>query len=329
MRDRLSHLQALSEWEEHLQQLEDSEYGEGGDGETGGYEGSPGRHGETAGEFGETVSVADTFSSVDLEEEVVGQAVVWDNEEEVEEVLEEAQGVRREIQLLRLDVKRLRDQNSRLLSEPTRTTAIKRDANAIGGDIKTRGEDTLAQLRKMDAHARELEAEHGVNSAVARIARTQYACLSNGFRDAMTDYNEAEMSHRNACSAHIRRQMEIIGRQVTAEELDEMLEEGRWNVFADNVLADGKTARAAFNQIERRHQELVDLEKRIRSVHEVFLDVALLVEEQGFMIDAIDTHVQKTDAHLGEALVRLGKARKHDRNNPFKKMFCGCFPCFK
>ncbi|XP_041950881.1 syntaxin-11-like [Alosa sapidissima] len=310
MRDRLSHLQALSESEEHLAQLEESEYGEDAVSVA-------------------TVSVADTFTSVDLEEDLAPQAVVWDNGEEVEEVLVEAQEVRREVQMMRLDVRRLREQNARLLSEPTRTTTIKRDSNAIAGDIKTRGQDTLARLRKMDAHARELEDEHGVNSAVARIARTQYACLSNGFRDAMADYNAAEMSHRDTCKAHIQRQMEIVGRDVSGEQIEEMLEGGRWNVFADNVLAEGKTARSALGQIERRHQELLELESRVRSVHEVFLDVAMLVEEQGPMLDAIHTHVQKTDAQLGEALVRLGRANKHDKSNPFKKMFCGCFPCYK
>ncbi|XP_041950884.1 syntaxin-11-like [Alosa sapidissima] len=239
----------------------------------------------------------------------------------VEEVLEEAQEVRREVQMLRLDVKRLREQNARLLSEPYFSGELQRDSNGIGGDIKTRGQDTLARLRKMDAHARELEDEHGVNSAVARIARTQYACLSNGFRDAMADYNAAEMSHRDTCKAHIQRQMEIVGRDVSGEQIEEMLEGGRWNVFADNVQSEGKTARSALGQIERRHQELLELESRVRSVHEVFLDVAMLVEEQGPMLDAIHTHVQKTDVATGDALLKIQTAKKHDKNNPLKKLF--------
>ncbi|XP_063079002.1 syntaxin-11-like isoform X1 [Engraulis encrasicolus] len=273
------------------------------------------------------------MTTVDLEDEdeevVWGRAVVWDNAEDVEEVLQEAQEIRREIQLLKLDVKRLREQNGRLLSEPTRTTAVKHDANAIGQDIKRRGEEVLGRLRRMDEHTREREAELGVNTAVARIGRTQYACLSNAFRDAMSEYQQVEMSHRQACSNQIRRQMEIVGRDMTSEQLDDVMENGQWNVFADNLLAEGKTARTALNQIERRHQELLDLERRIRSVHEVFLDVAMLVEEQGPMMDSILTHVQKADAHLEEALVRLTKAKKHDKANPFKRMFCGCFPCYK
>ncbi|MCJ8743776.1 hypothetical protein PDJAM_G00098040 [Pangasius djambal] len=298
MRDRLSNLQALSVSRSNL---EEQEYAD---------------------------SVSDSFSNVELEEEFPQQAIIFGNNE-MDAVFDEAQDTRREIQLIHLDVKRLREQNTRILSEPTRTSTIKRDSNAIAADIKSRGEDLLKRLREMDSHAKKLEEEHGINSAVARIARTQYAGLSNSFRDVMMEYNEAEMNHREMCKTHIQRQMEIVGREVTCEQIEEMLENGQWNVFSDNILTEGKTARSALTQIESRHRDLLELENRLKSIHEVFLDVAILVEDQGPMIDYIFTNIQKTDAKLEEVLIQLDQAKRHDKNNPFKKMFCSCFPCYK
>ncbi|XP_051955103.1 syntaxin-11-like [Xyrauchen texanus] len=271
---------------------------------------------------------SDSFSNVDLED-FNQQAVIYDSSDQMESVLDEAQETRCEIQLIRLEVKRLKEQNTRLLSVPTRTTHIKRNANVIVSDIKHRGEDVLARLHKMDTHAKELEEEHHVNSAVARIARTQYATLSNNFRDAMTEYNDAEMSHKESCKLHIQRQMEIVGREVSSEQIEEMLENGQWNIFSDNIISEGKTARSALNQIESRHRDLLELESRLKSLHEVFLDVAMLVEEQGPMTDYILNNVQKTDALLCEVLVKLKRAKRYKNNNPFKKIFCGCFPCAK
>ncbi|KAI7799468.1 syntaxin-11b.1 [Triplophysa rosa] len=294
MRDRLDHLQTVSVSSLHVEEME-----------------------------------SDSFSNVDLEEDFAQQAVIFDNSEKMEFVLDEAQETRREIQLIRLEVKRLKDQNTRLLSEPTRTTHIKQDANVIVGGIKTRGEDILARLHKMDAQAKNLEEENGVNSAVARVARTQYATLSNNFRDAMTEYNDAEMSHKENCKLHIQRQMEIVGREVSGDQIEEMLDNGQWNIFSDNFISEGKTARSALNQIESRHRDLLELEGRLKSLHDVFLDVAMLVEEQGPMTDYILNNVQKTDAKLNEVLVKLERAKRHDKNNPFKKLFCGCFPCAK
>lgn len=295
MRDRLSHLQELS-----TSNVEPMECAES--------------------------TVSETYSNVDLEYELSHEAIVFDNSPAMEEVFSQSQEVRREIQLIRLEVKRLREQNSRMLQATTTTSTIKRDSNAIGADIKARAEGVLAQLKDMDGTTHKLEEQHGSNAAVTRIARTQYVCLSNGFRDAMFDYNAAEMSHRENCKAQIQRQMEIVGREVTGDEVEEMIETGKWDVF--NVVTEGKTARSALNQIEKRHRELLDLETRINGIHEIFLDIALLVEEQGPMITTIQTNVQKTDEGIQDALTKLSAAKRHDKNNPFKKMFCSCFPCF-
>ncbi|KAL0967780.1 hypothetical protein UPYG_G00256810 [Umbra pygmaea] len=301
MRDRLSQLQELSYSTDHVEQMDTAE-------------------------SGESVS-GDSFSNVDLDEEPAHQAVVWDNTPELEEVFSKSQDVHREIQLIQLEIKRLREQNTRVLQGTTSMSIVKKDSNAIAADIKLRAEGVLAHLKEMDAFQRELETEHGFNAAVTRIARTQYACLSNGFRETMLDYNMAEMNHRENCKAHIQRQMEIVGREVTGEEVEEMIETGQWEVFNENILSEGKTARSALNQIESRHRELLDLESRIQSIHEIFLDVALLVEEQGPMMNSIQTNVQNTDTAIQEVLVKLRKAKRHDKNNPFKKMFCSCFPC--
>lgn len=278
-------------------------------------------------EYAESTA-SDSFSNVDLEEELDHEAVVFDNSPALNIVLSQSQEIHRDIQLIRLEVKRLREQNSRMLQGVTTMSTIKRDSNAIGADIKARAEGVLTHLKEIDCTAHKLEEQHGSNSAITRIARTQYACLSNGFRDAMFDYNEAEMSHRENCKAQIQRQMEIVGREVTGEDMEEMIETGQWYVFNDNIITEGRTAKSALSQIEKRHQELLDLENRIKGIHEIFLDIALLVEEQGPMLTSIQTNVQKTDESIQEAIVKLGKAKRHDRNNPFKKMFCSCFPCY-
>lgn len=241
---------------------------------------------------------------------------------DLESVFDEAQECRREIQMVRLEVKNLREQNSRIFTGAMCTgTPNTSDSNAIAADIKTRGQDMLAHLRKMNSHAKELEEKYGVNSHVARIARAQYTSVSAGFRDAMVEYNDAEMSHRESCKAYIQRQMEIVGREVTGDQIEEMLESGQWNVFSENMVSEGKTCRSALVQIESRQTELLQLERRIQSLHEVFMDVAMLAEEQRSMVDCIHTHVQSTEVGVRNVLVKLERAKRHDRSNPFKKMF--------
>ncbi|KAM9435287.1 syntaxin-11-like isoform 1-T3 [Clarias gariepinus] len=237
---------------------------------------------------------------------------------EMKAIFNEANNIRHDIHLILLDVKHFEEQNSHAWNEQQNFIL---DTNSIAANIKSRAKDVLARLRTMDMRASELEKSHGIRSALSRIARTQYAGLSSSFRDVMMEYNKAEMSHREMCKMFIQRQMEIVGREVTGEEIEEMLINDQWNIFSEGLVTEGKTIQSALSQIENRHTELLELESRIRSIHEVFLDMAMLVEEQNNMIDYIQTNVQKTDADIKSVLDKLVKAEKYDKSNPFKKLF--------
>lgn len=241
-------------------------------------------------------------------------------------VLQEAQKIRLEIQQIQNDISELKDVNYQTLNKTSDPIATKRDSNAIGADIKRRAEAVLQQLHMMNNLRGELEAERGSSDPTARIARTQYQCLTGALREVMFSYNDAELSHREACKRQIQRQMEVVGREVSTEELEEVMESGEFNVFCPQV--EGKTARSALVQIESRHRELMELEKRIEGIQELFLDVAVLTGEQGAAISNIQKNVQNTEVITQEAIAQLERAKTSDKNNPFKKMFCGCFPCF-
>nr|XP_046268812.1 syntaxin-11a [Scatophagus argus] len=263
----------------------------------------------------------------DDEERLQLQAIVFEGEEVKDSLYKEAQALRKEMLLLKMDVKRLGKQNTRFLTSVRRISSIKRDSNALGRDIKARGEAVFTRLEKLGNLSKELEEEHGPTSAVARMVRLQHISLTAAFHDAMSEYNEAEMVQRENCKTRIQRQAEIMGKEVTREQIDEMIETGKWNVFSDNLLLEGRTARSALNEIENRHKELLELESRIREIQELFLQLARLVEEQGCMVDNIEANLCATQDYVGKATVQIGKAVRYKKNNPCKKLFCCCFPC--
>ncbi|MGH0183276.1 UNVERIFIED_CONTAM: hypothetical protein FKN15_011575 [Acipenser sinensis] len=264
---------------------------------------------------------------VDNNVEMVQETIVFDEDHIMEEVYKEVQSVRRENEVLRVDIKRLGKQNNRYLTSMRRISSIKRDSNTIARDIKTRGEGIYKRLQKMEAFSKDTETKYGVNSALSRIVRAQHLALSRGFRDAMFEYNEAEMLQRDNCKTRIQRQLEIMGKDTSGEQIEDMIENGKWDVFSGNLLTDGKVARSALNEIENRHKELLELESRVRDVHDLFLQMALLVEEQGDMLDNIETNVLETENYLGEARTQIKKAVEYKRNNPCRKLCCCCFPC--
>lgn len=261
------------------------------------------------------------------EQHLEHQAILFEGEEVIDDLHREVHALRKEMLLLKMDVKRLSKQNTRFLTSVRRISSIKRDSNALGRDIKNRAKAIYARLEKMGKLSKELQEDQGPASAVARMVRSQYVSLTAAFHGAISEYNEAEMMQRENCKTRIQRQAEIMGKEVSREQIDEMIETGKWNVFSDNVLLEGRSARSALNEIESRHKELLELEARIREIHELFFHMAQLVEEQGCMLDNIEANVCTTKDYVEKATVQITKAVRYKKSNPCKKLFCCCFPC--
>lgn len=255
--------------------------------------------------------------------------IVFETDHILESLYREIQDLQNENRQLMADVKRLGKQNTRFLTSMRRLSSIKRDTNSIAKDIKARGQAIHHKLLALKAQSEAAEAQHGAHSAVARIFRAQYSALTRAFHHAMHEYNQAEMKQRANCKIRIQRQLEIVGKDVLGDQMEEMLEQGRWDVFSENLLADVKGARAALSEIENRHQELQRLEKRIRDVHELFLQMAVLVEEQSETLNVIEQNVLKTVDYTGKAKGEVRKALQYKKKNPCRTVCCFCCPCLK
>jgi len=268
-------------------------------------------------------------------------------DQDLEGVLQQAERIHLDIRQIQQDVCDLReahaqaasssnhhDHDSAAESAENRPSSASATAADIGTRIKGRVEAAIRRLHGMRALTERLEARRGADSAVARIARMQGRGLGHALREAVRSYNDVELSHRESCRRHIRRQMEIVGGDVPFddERLEEMLEEeeeGKGGVKVFGVGLEGRTASSALADIESRHQELQQLERRVRGVQEVFLDMAVLTEDQGEALESIQRNIGNTEAVVQETVGHLERANKHDDNNLFKRLFCACFPCYK
>ncbi|XVE65323.1 hypothetical protein DITRI_Ditri07aG0171800 [Diplodiscus trichospermus] len=73
----------------------------------------------------------------------------------------------------------------------------------------------------------------------------------------------------------------------------------------------------AFNEaiIEEREQGIQEIQQQIGEVNEIFKDLAVLVHEQGTIIDDIGTHIENSQAATVQAKSHLVKASKTQRSN--------------
>uniref|UniRef100_A0A8C0IQ72 Syntaxin-1A n=1 Tax=Chelonoidis abingdonii TaxID=106734 RepID=A0A8C0IQ72_CHEAB len=167
-----------------------------------------------------------------------------------------------------------------------------------------------------------IEQEEGLNrsSADLRIRKTQHSTLSRKFVEVMSEYNATQSDYRERCKGRIQRQLEITGRTTTSEELEDMLESGNPAIFSSGIIMDSNITKQALNEIETRHSEIIKLENSIRELHDMFMDMAMLVESQGEMIDRIEYNVEHSVDYVERAVSDTKKAVKYQSKARRKKI---------
>ncbi|XP_031694992.1 syntaxin-1A-like, partial [Anarrhichthys ocellatus] len=115
------------------------------------------------------------------------------------------------------------------------------------------------------------------------------------------------------------------GKVTTDEELEEMLEGGNSAVFTAGIM-DSKINQQALNEIEARHKDIMRLESSIKELHDMFVDIAMLVENQGGMIDRIEGNMDQSVGFVERAVADTKKAAKFQQEARRKQImiFCCC-----
>ncbi|XP_051525058.1 syntaxin-2-like isoform X2 [Myxocyprinus asiaticus] len=221
--------------------------------------------------------------------------------------VEEVRGVIDKISSLVNEVKK---KHSLILTAPNPDERTKEELEQLTVEIKKHANIAQTSLKSMQ---QSLPPDDQVNCAAVdvRIQKTQYSNLSRKFVEVMTQYNEIQVSFREKSKSRIQRQLEITGRITTNEELEEMLETGNPSVFTSDIISDSLITRQALNEIESRHKDILRLESSIKELHDMFMDMAMLVETQGEMIDNIEKNVNNAVEYTCHAKEQTKKAVRY------------------
>ncbi|XP_022920859.1 syntaxin-1A isoform X5 [Onthophagus taurus] len=231
----------------------------------------------------------------------------------------EVEEIRDMIDKIQANVEEVKKKHSAILSAPQSDEKTKQELEDLMADIKKTANKVRAKLKLIEQNI-EQEEQTNKSSADLRIKKTQHSTLSRKFVEVMTEYNRTQTDYRERCKARIQRQLEITGRQTTNEELEEMLEQGNPAVFTQGIIMETQQAKQTLADIEARHADIIKLENSIRELHDMFMDMAMLVENQGEMIDRIEYHVEHAVDYVQTATQDTKKALKYQSKARRKKI---------
>ncbi|XKL67672.1 hypothetical protein PGB90_003163 [Kerria lacca] len=228
----------------------------------------------------------------------------------------EVKEIREMIDRIQTNVEEVKKKHSAILSTPQTDEKVKHELEDLMADIKKTANKVRAKLKVIEQNI-EQEEYTIKSSAELRIRKTQHSTLSRKFVKVITKYNRTQTDYRERCKDRIQRQLGITGRTTTNEELEEMLEQGNPAVFTQGIIMETQQARKTLADIEARHADIIKLENSIKELHDIFMDMAMLVENQGELTDRIENNVSETVfvvnngvTDIKSAKIFIQKARK-------------------
>ncbi|XP_028831960.1 syntaxin-3 [Denticeps clupeoides] len=240
-----------------------------------------------------------------------------ENQEFMDEFFAQIEDIRTSIDKIDENVVEIKKLYSVILSAPTSDQKTQDDIEAVTNEIKKLANNARNKLKSIE---RSLESNPDERvSADLRIKKSQHAILAKKFVEVMTKYNEAQMDFRDKSKGRIARQLEITGKATTDEELEEMLEGGNAAVFTAGIMDSG-ISKEQLGEIEARHKDIMRLESSIKELHDMFVDIAMLVENQGSMIDRIESNMDQSVGFVERAVADTKKAAKFQQEARRKKM---------
>ncbi|TYJ00941.1 hypothetical protein E1A91_A13G120100v1 [Gossypium mustelinum] len=219
--------------------------------------------------------------------------------------LEEAEKVKQGMAVIRELLGKLQESNeeSKSLHKPESLKALR---NKINNDIVTvqkKARTIKAQLEEMDranaANKRLSGYKEGTLNYRTRIAVTNG--LRNKLKELMMDFQE----------------------NPDEETIEKIISDGSGGEgFLTRAVQEhgrGKVLETVV-EIQDRHDAAKEIEKSLLELHQVFLDMAVMVEAQGEQMDDIEHHVMNASHYVKDGSKELNNAKRYQRSS--RKWMC-------
>jgi len=127
----------------------------------------------------------------------------------------------------------------------------------------------------------------------------------------MHEFQAVQGSYNERSRGIIKTQVQLVNPNASDEDIQKAIENGPDQIFSTSERA--KVAAEALTYIQDRHKEILKLQKSLEEVHQMFLDLAALVEQQGETIDRIAFNISHAKEDVLKATEELRQANKQSR----------------
>ncbi|KAK6282032.1 hypothetical protein POUND7_015857 [Theobroma cacao] len=258
--------------------------------------------------------------------EAAGEA--WKETVNLDKFFEDVDNVKDDTRVVKQLYKRLQESN-----EETKTAQNAKAMKDLRARMDSDVEQVLKRVKVIKGKLEALErsnAAHqklpgcGPGSSAYRTRTSVVSGLGNTLKDMMDDFQglRAKMTAEYKETVE-RRYFTVTGQKADEEMIENLIASGQSETFFQEAIQDQGRGQIldTISEIQERHDAIKEIEKNLVELHQLFLDMAVLVEAQGLQLNDIESHVAHASSFVMRGTEQLEVAKEYQKNS--RKW--GCF----
>ncbi|XP_076890764.1 syntaxin-121-like [Bidens hawaiensis] len=233
-----------------------------------------------------------------------------------------------DVEAIKEELKGLESLHSQLQSSNEQSKTL-HNANSIKSLRTKMDNDVALSLKKAKFIKNNLEAldrsnatnrslpDCGQGSSTDRTRTSVVNGLRKQLQTSMKSFNELRQrmaaEHRETVQ---RRYYTVTGENADEATVDKLISTGESETFLQKAIQQQGRGQVmeTILEIQERHDAVTVIERNLKELHQVFMDMAVLVEHQGEQLDNIESHVNRANSFVTRGAQQLNEARKKQKN---------------
>ncbi|KAL4591901.1 hypothetical protein LXL04_004876 [Taraxacum kok-saghyz] len=246
---------------------------------------------------------------------------------DLDEHFRKVQAIEKEFEKLNKLLKKLQDAHEESKSV-TKAAAMKAIKKRMENDV----EEVGRVARFIKAKIQELDRENlanrqkpgcGQGTGVERSRTATTLALKKKFKSKVTGFQALrENIHQEYREVVERRVFTVTGTRADEETIDQLIETGNSEQIYQKAIQQQGRGQVidTLAEIQERHDAVIEVERKLLELHQIFSDLSILVDAQGEILDNIETQVSSAVEHVQSGNRTLEKAKKMQKKS--RKWMC-------
>nr|GMD94166.1 syntaxin-124-like [Ipomoea batatas] len=180
----------------------------------------------------------------------------------------------------------------------------------------------LEALERSNAASRQVQG-CGPGSSADRTRTAVVSGLGKKLKDMMDDFQNLRAKMNSEYKETVaRRYYTVTGEQPDDDLIDNLISSGESESFLQKAIQEQGRGQIldTISEIQERHDAVKEIEKNLIELHQIFLDMAALVEAQGQQLNSIESHVAHASSFVRRGTEQLQEA--HEIQKESRKCTC-------